>query len=143
MKSNSRINRILSILVILLSGCSVEPEPITFGKDVCDYCKMIISDEKYGGELVTQKGRIYKFDAVECVVNYIAENNDDYRYTMAVAYDKPENLFSVDSLKFVVSEKYSSPMGANLAAFINEDAVDTDEGNWMNWEEIRKYIRTK
>ena len=48
-------------------------EEINYGVDACAYCKMNIVDPKFGAELITKKGRVYKFDAIECMVNYDRE----------------------------------------------------------------------
>ena len=46
-------------LSIALSGCSYDPVPINYGKDVCDNCRMQIEDRGYGREIVSPKGKIY------------------------------------------------------------------------------------
>jgi copper chaperone NosL len=131
-----RIFKILSALavIVFVTGCSIEPEPINFGKDHCVYCKMTISDPKYGAELVTEKGRIYKFDAIECMLPYMKENAEtEFGYTMAVAYDAPEKLQNVDSLYFVKDEHFKSPMGKNLAAFVKKP----QEFESLNWPQLK------
>ena len=55
---------LLVFSVFMFSGCSLEPKPIEYGEDQCDACKMRISDSRFGAELVTTKGKIYKYDAM-------------------------------------------------------------------------------
>ncbi|MGB5288980.1 MAG: hypothetical protein WBN42_10875, partial [Ignavibacteriaceae bacterium] len=52
-------------LLFLLASCGSKPEPINYGKDECEFCRMQISDNRYGAELVTDKGKVYKFDSIE------------------------------------------------------------------------------
>ena len=121
--------------ISVLSACSVEPEPINFGNDHCVYCKMIISDPKYGAELVTDKGRVYKFDAIECMIPYFKENPETkFNYIMAVAYDEPQKLKKVEELHFVQNEHFKSPMGKNLAAFSKEPK----EFESLDWKQLKK-----
>ncbi|ADR22688.1 hypothetical protein MATR_34660 [Marivirga tractuosa] len=130
-----RYLKILCVLavIVFVSGCSIEPEPINFGKDHCVYCKMTIADPKYGAELVTKKGRIYKFDAIECMLPYMKENADtEFGHTMAVAYDKPQSLQKVESLYFVKNAHFKSPMGKNLAAFVKQP----QEFESMTWTQL-------
>ena len=45
------------LLYYPIAGCNPKPEKITFGKDNCAECKMTIMDPKFGGEIVTKKGK--------------------------------------------------------------------------------------
>ncbi|WP_198175425.1 hypothetical protein [Spirosoma telluris] len=86
---------IISILVltgIVTQGCSVQPEPIRYGKDACTHCKMTIVDQTFAAEIVTQKGKSYKFDDVACLVNYLNENKvpeADLAFLLVDQYNKP------------------------------------------------------
>ncbi len=127
---------ILSCMFIF-SACNIEPEPINFGEDQCVYCKMTISDPKYGAELVTKKGRIYKFDAIECMIHYQVENSETaFKYTMAVAYDDPKSLKKVEGLFFVKNPQFKSPMGESIAAFVNEP----QKFESMKWEKLQNIL---
>lgn len=124
--------------LLILVGCNPEPEPIRFGEDNCAYCKMGIVDPKFGSELVTDKGRVYKFDAIECMVPFIAENGDiEPAILLGIAYNDPKKLYEVDNLYFEISEKYQSPMGANIAAFKRENNSAAIPGNALNWEQLQ------
>ncbi|RMD99433.1 MAG: nitrous oxide reductase, partial [Calditrichaeota bacterium] len=60
-----------------LVSCSPSPQPISFGQDSCDYCKMTIVDPKFSSELVTRKGKVYKFDSIECLAGFVMEKMPD------------------------------------------------------------------
>lgn len=138
---------LLVILAIgLVSACRPKPEEIRYGEDQCAYCKMNIADPKFGGELVTEKGRVYKFDAVECMVRFEKANDQSYRYVLVNLYDKPGKLFSADSALFVISDTIKSPMGANLASLskafhtrINIKRLD-NAVVIQRWEDLKKEI---
>ena len=68
------IRKTLILLSLVLSSCQVSERPIDYGADECDYCKMIIMDQRYGSELVTEKGKVYTFDAAECLIEYLQYN---------------------------------------------------------------------
>lgn len=132
----------LVLLALILVSCGVGPEPIVFGEDPCSYCKMTIVDPKFGGELVTDKGKVFKFDALECMVPYLQENKSTpYSHKLGIAYDEPGELKSVDNLVFVFSENYRSPMGGNLAAF-NPSADREDGENALDWQKIKNHTFT-
>src|SRR5690554_4557035 len=128
-----------TLCLVVLVGCSVRPEPIVFGEDHCTYCRMSIADPKFGAELVTDKGKVLKFDALECMVPYLQENNDnDYAHVLAIAYDEPGELMPVANLKFAFSDNFSSPMGGNLAALIQSATVE--EGiPILDWEDVKSH----
>ncbi|HEY3387683.1 MAG TPA: hypothetical protein VGK46_14315, partial [Saprospiraceae bacterium] len=69
--------KMISIMLsaAMIIACSQDPEPLRYGKDTCYTCKMTLMDKKFGAELVTAKGKVYKFDDVNCMVNFI---NSDY-----------------------------------------------------------------
>ena len=57
----------LSILIILCSffSCSKTPQPINYGTDMCHFCQMTIVTKTHAAQMVTTKGKQYKFDAIE------------------------------------------------------------------------------
>jgi len=130
------------IALVFLISCQAEPVPIAFGKDQCHYCKMTIADPKFGAELITDKGRIYKYDAAECVMNQLAEESTRYQMLLGVAYNDPKQLYPMDSLLFVISPAYRSPMGANLAAFYHPVSQDLEpEAQLLSWNEVRQTLK--
>ena len=138
------------LLLIILGGfsCRPEPEPIRFGEDQGVYCKMMISDPQYGGELVTEKGKVFKFDAVECMVNYMQEKTDtEYAYKLAIAADTPGELHPVENMYFLVSPELPSPMGANLTGFSSRETAEAARavhgGKLLRWEEVKDYIKKR
>lgn len=134
------------LLLFLLLGCRPAPAPIDFGEDEGAYCRMIITDPRYGAELVTAKGKVYKFDAVECMVNYLREAPEgvEYAYQLAVAADTPGELHPVDDLTFLRSAAMPSPMGADLTAFRTREAakaaLEAHGGELLRWQEVVAYV---
>jgi copper chaperone NosL len=59
------------LAIILMSSCNTQPEAIKVGTDNCYFCKMTITDAKFGAELITQKGKIFKFDDVHCILSFL------------------------------------------------------------------------
>ncbi len=112
-------NSILSLLMICLTAActSSDPQAIDYTRDQCAYCMMSISDPKFGAELVTDKGRILKYDAAECLAAHLSDGAPAHQALLAVPYDAPGTLVEVDDLRFLISLEYSSPMGANLVSF--------------------------
>lgn len=115
---------LLAIISLNLVACNVEPEPIKFGKDDCNYCKMKIMDSKFGAEIVTTKGKVFKFDDVNCMVRHIKDNRlnqNDLKYTLVVNYAQPKSLIDAKNAYYLRSESINSPMGSYIAAFENKN----------------------
>ncbi|MCG8475931.1 MAG: nitrous oxide reductase accessory protein NosL [Cytophagales bacterium] len=109
-------------LVAVLGSCSQKSEPIQFGKDQCALCVMNIADKNYGAEIVSDKGKVYKFDAVECMIHYMMKNDTEGWAPYAVAFHEGGKLFKTSELKFYRSVELPSPMGRYITA-LHEDSI--------------------
>lgn len=131
------------VAIGLLWSCSIAPEPINYGQDGCHFCKMTIVDKVHAAEIVTTKGKVYKFDATECMINFMDEfETSNIELFLSNNYSTPEELIDSKEATFLISENVPSPMGAFLSAFKNkEDAVklkDEKGGEIYTWEELLK-----
>lgn len=111
--------------IIIFSGCSSGPKAIELGKDSCDFCKMAIADKNFGAEIITKKGKVFKFDDTHCLVGFRAEKMDsnDVGEVYLVNYTEPHNFIKAGDAILIKSDEIHSPMGGNVAAFDNEDAA--------------------
>jgi copper chaperone NosL len=134
----------LVLISIAWSSCSRGPEPIRFGHDSCDHCKMVIMDPKFGAEIVTKKGKVFKFDDVNCFIAYQEEHQlagESIAHQLVIDFDKPETLINIQVAAFVYSDQIRSPMASNLAAFSDMSAMEKYYQEWggevLTWEEVK------
>ena len=125
----------------LFLSCSIEPEQINYGTDACSFCKMTIVDQQHASQYVTKKGKQYKFDAIECMVNDISEKGSDHLEILLIAdYPQPGKMSSAKEATYLVSKEIKSPMGANLTGFASkEEALNTQNkrgGEIYTWNEL-------
>jgi copper chaperone NosL len=153
-KKNFSATALLIPLLIFVS-CSTKPEPFKYGQDNCYTCKMGIIDPKYGGETITAKGKIYKFDDVICMVRFLKSgvlNDEEIKQNVVINFvhkdsfgEKENDFIDVKSAGFFVSSELKSPMGSNAAAFTNPEAAKKFKGNregqLLNWEEVYSKIQ--
>ena len=124
------MKNLLSILsfvsFLFLSSCSEkEVEPIHFGKDQCELCKMGIEDAKFGTELITEKGRVYKFDDLSCMQSYATENATEIGKARLFVPDFiSKELFPLESATLVSGGAVKSPMNGNVAAFKDKNQAE-------------------
>jgi copper chaperone NosL len=141
---------ILFIFSFNLLSCSVEHKPIDFGNDKCDFCGMTIVDNKFGSEIVNTKGKVYKFDAIECMIGFIGEkkvDDKDIALKLVTDYNKPGTFLDANKSYYLISENIQSPMGASLSAYSNESTVkifkDKNDGIIYRWNDVFEKISAK
>lgn len=141
---------LLGIIIVVLNACTPKPEPIRFGYDLCMYCKMMISDRRYGGELVTRKGKIYKFDSAECLSGWCLTETtkpDDIYSLWVVEFDHPEILINAYQAVYLQSKDLRSPMGLNFTAFSDSSMAKKVEqlyiGSLLDWVEVQKEVKNQ
>ncbi|MGB5418282.1 nitrous oxide reductase accessory protein NosL [Algibacter sp.] len=128
-------------LLLLFSGCNVSPKPIDYGSDGCHFCKMTIVDKVHAAEIVTKKGKVYKFDASECMVNFLNDfDQNEIALYLSNNYTEPEVLIDATKATFLISKNIPSPMGAFLSAFKNKadaEKFQADKGgNLYTWDTL-------
>lgn len=130
-KSTSRLDKFFSLLIItsFLFSCSGDkPIPIKINADNCDFCKMGISDGKHGAEIITQKGRAYKFDDIACMANYCKEHSEmQIKAYYVHDFTKDNELIRAEKAFFISGGTVKSPMHGNMAAFSNKSQAKAFE----------------
>jgi copper chaperone NosL len=142
-KKNKVLSGAAVFFIVFLSACANhKPEPIQLNTDNCDYCKMTISNIRFATELLTEKGRVYKFDDMACLLNYRKENSNPKGSCYISDFIAPNALLKADSLFYISGENVSSPMGGNIAAFNNSDSAAVYLGKFAavatNWQSLNQ-----
>ena len=127
--------------MIQFISCSTEPKPIEYHVDQCAECKMNISDQRFGAELVTKKGKIYKYDAAECMIRAVKVAGDsEFAHILVTDFKQPTQFIDATTATFLVSELRPSPMGANLSANVGKEFIDEafidDTSEILDWKQI-------
>jgi copper chaperone NosL len=140
----------LLIVSSIILSCSTGPETINFGSDQCDHCRMTIVDNKFAAEIVTIKGRVFKFDAAECMIMYIIEEKikeDEIKGKYVTDASKPGSFIDAVKAHYLISENFPSPMGANLSAYGSMNDAETFHkqysGDLKTWDEVLIKLKTK
>lgn len=131
----------LMLLFSTLSACSnSEAQEIKLHKDRCSNCEMSISDGRFGAEIITVKGRAYKFDDVFCMLNYIKEQKVEFQSYYVHDYTKKNVLIDAKNAFYVKSESLNSPMRGNIAAFADkaeaQKFADKNNSHVMKWTDL-------
>jgi copper chaperone NosL len=139
---NSTTAVILSVMM-MLQGCDTGPEPIAFEKDQCHFCKMIISERSFGAELVTTKGKVFKFDDTHCIASFLKSNylnKIEIAAIYIVDYAQKEKLIPAETAFLLKGDKIRGPMGGDVAAFETEASMNTFQKQWnavvIKWTDV-------
>lgn len=115
----------LLMIITAFTACSKNgPQEIAVGKDQCENCKMTISEPKYATQLVTDKGRMYKFDDIKCMKDYELGNKDAANAKTYVADFPSGQFFESTSATLIEGGSIKSPMGGNTQAFKDKAAAE-------------------
>ncbi|HRP32113.1 MAG TPA: nitrous oxide reductase accessory protein NosL [Agriterribacter sp.] len=129
--------------IFAFSSCNTGPQPIKAGTDQCAFCKMGISDTRFACELITQKGKLYKFDDVHCMLEFVTspewDKNTVKTYYVA-NFNRPGEWLEAEHAVLLKSDQLKSPMGGNIAAFTDEaaqkSAMENFPGILQSWKDI-------
>lgn len=136
----------LITLLWLFYSCNISPKAINYGADGCHYCKMSIVDKIHAAEIVTKKGKVYKFDATECMINFMRDfETYEIKLYLSNNYNEPEALIDATQATFLISKNIPSPMGAYLSAFKTKNEalmVKSEKGGTIySWQELLNHLQ--
>lgn len=136
------------VILLLIISCEVAPEPIIYGKDQCSFCVMNIVDKTHAAQYVTKKGKQFKFDAIECMVNDLSEKNEaDLAYLLVADYGNPGQMIDANTATFLISTEIKSPMGANLSALSSSEKAkelrQKHSGEIYTWDSLKQQLSDK
>ncbi|MBM4170925.1 MAG: hypothetical protein FJ214_03535 [Ignavibacteria bacterium] len=134
------------LITLLIFSCQKSPEPIAYGEDICENCKMTITENKFGSELITNKAKILKFDSIECLADYSSKQDAEIIHSMWVTnLTEPSKLIEVDEAIFLHSDNLKSPMGLNLCAVREKSSLEKIiadyGGEEMSWNQVLSYVK--
>ena len=119
-----------------------------YGKDMCHACKMTLVDPKFGAEILTKKGKIYKFDDVNCLVNFYTsdyEERSNIQQVLVIDFATQEKLIDATTARFVRAEAIRTPMGSGVAAFSTSEGLNAYNNEWkgelLTWEQVVQTVR--
>jgi copper chaperone NosL len=124
-------------------SCSVKQDPLHYGEDGCHACKMTLMDKKFGAEIVTKKGKVYKFDDVNCMIGFYNsgyEPVENIAMHLIIDFAHPEKLIDAQHAYYVKSDQVRSPMASSIAAFESKQEMDQHNTEWngivLSWGEL-------
>ena len=108
---------------------------------------MTIVDNQHASELVTDKGKVYKYDAIECMMNHLDKwDQAEIKFYLVADFDSPKKLVDATQAHYMISQSFPSPMGEFLTGFENRNSRDqlaqNHGGTPLSWEELQREFST-
>ncbi len=130
------------VFLLLLISCKIEPQAINYGSDQCHYCSMNIVDKAHAAQYVTNKGKQFKFDSIECMMHDLRNKKEAETPIVLVAdFSKPGTMIKAEGASYIISSAIKSPMGANLSALESKEKANEIKqqysGELFNWESLK------
>jgi copper chaperone NosL len=147
--NDRRATSILLLALATVTACGVrEPRAIVEGQDSCDYCRMSISDARFGAQVITSTGKIHTFDSVECVAGFVAALDADTKLTgvYVTNFANAGEFVRAEQAVYLMDGRIESPMGRRLVAFAQ--GTDTTRlirehgGTVLDWEAVQLRLDT-
>ncbi|MEN8138241.1 MAG: nitrous oxide reductase accessory protein NosL [Bacteroidota bacterium] len=140
-----RYRSILFIVIISqLWACNLEPKEINYGKDQCNFCNMKIEDDQHSAEVITKKGKVFKYDAIECMMRDYNEAHNKVAMFFVNDYDSAKTLVNAKETTFLISKNLPSPMGEFLTGFSDSSSakkmLEEKGGKLYSWDELTSYF---
>lgn len=139
LKTNTTV--IALLIISMMTSCSVDPSPFKLGVDNCSYCSMTITNPRFGAEVITMKGKIFKYDDLGCLLSQIKEGElkkADIRQIYSADFADKNTLTPIEKCHLLESEELHSPMGSNIATFTNADSLKSfairNSGKEIDWK---------
>jgi copper chaperone NosL len=142
---------LLALIFFTTSACTSNanagptPPTIHYGEDLCDFCGMIINDERYAAGYVTRAGEDYVFDDIGNMFRHHLQNQAEVTAFFVHNYDD-KAWIRAETASYVHSAHLTTPMLSGLAAFDSSDqaqALATEmQGQVMTFDEVLAYYKT-
>ena len=124
----------------LAAACAAGgPRAIAYGEESCAYCRMTITDPRFGAEVRTETGLVHTFDSIECVASFVnASDATRLQGIWVTDYERPGTLVPAGDATFWRAGGGVSPMGKGLVATAGArpPATLSSPGEPLRWGEV-------
>ena len=125
MKKFEILASLLLLLGLFLSGCqkekSVDPTKMHWDRDVCERCKMAISEKKFAFQIVNPTtSKVYKFDDIGCGVLWMDEEKIPWKDKAILWVTDAHNGKWIDARTALYTDDRITPMAYGIAAYTKE-----------------------
>ncbi len=140
--------RLFKIVLLLAGlflnyGCESKPKDAVakmhWDRDMCERCKMAISERKFAVEAIDLKsGKVYKFDDIGCAVLWLNENSIPIDKNLKLWITDAKTGKWIDAKKAVYTDDSITPMAYGFAAYTKETVPKNH--HTLTFKEVAKMV---
>ena len=114
-------------LFMTFSGCEKKPAggvaKMHWDRDMCERCKMAISERKYAVEMIDLKtDKTYKFDDIGCAMLWLEEEKIPWADSAKIWITDAKTGEWIDAKTALYTDDSITPMAFGFAAYTKKDA---------------------
>jgi|CXWL01.1.fsa_nt_gi copper chaperone NosL len=128
------------LAVASLLGCAPSSPSIAWDIDNCDFCRMTVSDQRFGAAAISSGGRTLHFDSIECLAAWTDAQPKPPRGVWIADAAMPGTLHPVAELRFQRTATEKSPMGKGFVAVTKAAGPTEWDGPTLSWDEVRAVV---
>ncbi len=142
--SSRQVTTSLMVFCLILMACEKGPIPFLWGEDACHFCKMTLVQKGFAAQRINDKGKVFKFDAIECLLGDLKIRPLGPMERVFISdWSRPEAELSLAQAGYYLkSQTIQSPMGGALAGFLSKDSALVFQtrlgGTVMDWNVLQK-----
>ncbi len=129
--------------MLAVAGCAPSVPEMLWDTDACDYCRMTVSDRRFGAAAITSGGRTVHFDSIECLAAWVDAQPEPPRGLWLSDANAPGPLHPLAELRFHRTAAGKSPMGKGFVAVASSAGSTMWDGPVMTWDEVRAAVATE
>ncbi|WP_456403264.1 nitrous oxide reductase accessory protein NosL [Hydrogenimonas sp.] len=119
-----------------------EPAKMHWDRDMCERCKMAISERNYAVDVVDPKThKHYKFDDIGCAILWFTEEGHDWGDRAIIWVKDGKSGAWIDAKSAWYSTDKITPMGFGFTAYKNRD--DAGSGEVIDFAEVRRRVMNR
>ncbi len=132
---------LVAVLLVSCGGEKYEPVAVNEAVDKCDICNMQVNDDGYATQLITEEGKVYKFDDIGCMNEWKIKYGTDEIINEFVRDQKTREWVRADKAYYAYDPSFKSPMAYGLISFIDKQSAEQyisqqGVGILMSWSDL-------
>ena len=141
-----RFLRLLAFLPLVpfFIGCekeiSHEHKEVHWDRDMCDRCKMVISEKNHAAQVINEKtGRAYKFDDIGCVILWFKEEGIEWKDNAKIWITDVKTSKWINARTAYYDTMNITPMAYGFGAHETKDSIEKGL-EIIDFEEMSKRV---